>query len=52
MNVETKPGPKVRLPDMITITDTQQGQLPLSSKILTQAKKAAFLNDLHSLSLI
>ena len=32
MNVKTNPGPTVMLLDMITITTTQQGQLPLSSK--------------------
>ena len=49
INVKTEPGPTVTLPDMITITATQQGQLPLSSIILTQA---AVLNDLHSSSRI
>ena len=37
---------------MSNIPATQQAQLPLSSKLSTQAKKAAVLNDLHSSSLI
>ena len=52
MNVETKPGPTVTLPDMSTITDTQQGQLPLSPKSLNESKKTEVINDLHSSSLI
>ena len=52
MNVETKPGPTFMLPDMNMITATQQVQLPLSSKYLTQYRKAAVLNDLQSSPLI
>ena len=52
INVETNPGPTVTLPDMRTIAAMEKGQLPLSSKLLTQAKKASVLNDLHSSSLI
>ena len=34
MNVKTNPVPTAMLPDMITITTTQQDQLPLSDTLL------------------
>ena len=51
-NVKSAPGPTVTLPNLTTITSTQQGQLPLSQKLSHQAKQAAVLTDLHSASLI
>ena len=52
MNMETKPGTVFMLPDISTITVTQQGQLPLSSTPLNQSKKLTVLNYRHSSSLI
>ena len=52
MNVKTKPVPTVMLSGMRTITATQQGQLLLSSKLLTQSNKSEVINDFHSSSLI
>ena len=51
-NVQPFTGQPVTLPNKETIVPTQQGKIPLSSKISVSATKATVLPDLKSASLI